>query len=167
MYDIRHTRRMVRSGRSLAWLLCVYFRADSKEVEIMGDPQHDFPRVLIFDLTGQLAHNLGAGSPMFGVIHQLRGHRRATSEPKQANTTASGQYLSRSAVCTKFEPSIDEIQRRHRSSVSRRRRLDARCGIFTAPGAFSFPLRRIRRRPLYWGEHRRAARLLSRETWSI
>src|SRR5690242_8600605 len=52
MCDIRHTRRMVRSSRSLAWLLCAYFRAGSKQVEIMGDPQHDFPRVAIFDLAG-------------------------------------------------------------------------------------------------------------------
>jgi hypothetical protein len=27
----------------------VGLRAGSKQVEIMGDPQHDFPRVLIFD----------------------------------------------------------------------------------------------------------------------
>ena len=57
----------------------------------MRDPQHDFPRAFVFGLAGQVAHDLGAGSPVSGVIEQRNGHRRATQvgPPASINPPAS------------------------------------------------------------------------------
>jgi len=71
------------------------------------------------------------------------------------------------AVCIKLNTRSMKFKRKRRPRFRVACRLDARCGIFAAPGRVQSSTASDSSAAACWGEPRRAGHLLSRETWSI